>query len=90
LTYFEMLKKFKRKIHTYVLTCCMCTKSFYEKPTYHLVYVKKTNFDGKKRHCITHVLSFYTDHVQYNFFAKLLRTHMDYEDVHVKFFVLIF
>jgi hypothetical protein len=30
---------------------------------------------------------FYTDHVQCYFFAKLLRTHMDYEDVHVKFFV---
>jgi hypothetical protein len=30
---------------------------------------------------------FYTDHVQCHFFAKFLRTHMDYEDVHVKFFV---
>jgi hypothetical protein len=28
--------------------------------------------------------------VQCHFFAKLLRTHMDYEDVHVKFFVGIF
>jgi hypothetical protein len=44
-----MLKKFKWKIHTYVFTCCVCTKSFYEKPTCHLTYVKKTNFDAKKK-----------------------------------------
>jgi hypothetical protein len=44
-----MLKKFKRKIHTYVFTCCVCTKSFYEKTTCHLAYVKKLNFDAKKK-----------------------------------------
>jgi hypothetical protein len=44
-----MLKKFKQKIHTYIFTCCVCTKSFYEKPTCHLAYVKKINFDAKKK-----------------------------------------
>jgi hypothetical protein len=42
----------------YVFTCYVCTKSFYEKPTCHLAYVKKTNFDAKKKHCIIYVLSF--------------------------------
>jgi hypothetical protein len=49
LTYFEMLKKFKQKIYTYVFTYYVCTKLFYEKPTCHLAYVKKTNFDAKKK-----------------------------------------
>jgi hypothetical protein len=33
----------------YVFTCYVCTKSFYEKLTCHLAYVKKTNFDAKKK-----------------------------------------
>jgi hypothetical protein len=30
---------------------------------------------------------FYTDHVQCCFFRETLRTHMDYKDIHVKYFV---
>jgi hypothetical protein len=44
-----MLRKFKWKICTYVSTCCVCIKSFYEKSTYRLAYVKKTNFGAKNK-----------------------------------------
>jgi hypothetical protein len=71
LIYFDMLKKFKRKNRTYVFTCCMCTKSFHEKSACRLVYVKKIYFDAKKRYFMVYVLSFYTDHMQCHFFAKL-------------------
>jgi hypothetical protein len=44
-----MLKKFKRKIHKYVSPYCVCTKSFHEKSTYRLAYVRKINFGAKNK-----------------------------------------
>jgi hypothetical protein len=37
-----------------------------------------------------HVLSFFIDHINSQFFCKTLRTHMDYGDIHVQIFVGIF
>jgi hypothetical protein len=58
---FEISEKFKRKIRTYVFTCCVCTKSFHDKSTCRLAYVKKKNFGAKNK----------TFYVQCRFFAKL-------------------
>jgi hypothetical protein len=33
----------------YVFTCCVCTKSFHEKSTCRLAYVKWTNFGAKNK-----------------------------------------
>jgi hypothetical protein len=50
---------------------------------------KKKYFGAKNKtfYCTCFVFFFYTDHVQC-FFCETLRTHMDYEDVHVNFMTL--
>jgi hypothetical protein len=54
------------------------------------VLQKKTNFGGKKRHFMVFILSFLHRPSKMLFFHKTLRTHMDYGDVRVNFFIQIF
>jgi hypothetical protein len=79
-----MSKKIKRKIRTYVFTCCVCTKSFHEKLTCCLAYVKGQILVLKTKYFMVHVLSFLHRPRAMSFFHETLRTQMDYGDVHVK------
>jgi hypothetical protein len=44
----------------------------------------------KTRHFIVFILSFLHRPPEMSFFHETLRTHMDYGDVHAKFFIRIF
>jgi hypothetical protein len=72
----------------HVFTCCVCTKSFHEKIDLSFGLRKKDKFWYEKtRHFMVHVLSFLHRPRAMSFFYETLRTHMNYGDVHVKFFV---
>jgi hypothetical protein len=88
---FWNVKKIQQQNRMYVFTCYVCTKSFHKKTTCRLAYVKRQILVLKTRHFIVlFILSFYTDHLTYCFFREILRTHMDYGNVHAKFFIPIF
>jgi hypothetical protein len=68
----------------------MCAKSFHEKLTCRLAYVKKINFVAKNKTFHGTCLSFYTDHVQCRFFVKLYERLWIMEMYMQKKFVQIF
>jgi hypothetical protein len=59
---------------------CMCIKSFYEKSTCRLAYVKKMKFGVKNKAWYETCFIFFTP-----VFHKTLGTHVDYRDIHVNF-----
>jgi hypothetical protein len=75
-----------KKSHVRLHMLCV-HKVVLRKTDFRLAYVKRQILMLTRRHFMVYFYLFYTNHMQCHFFAKLLRTHMDYEDVHVKFFV---
>jgi hypothetical protein len=78
------------KNRMYIFTCYVCTKLFHEKPTCHLAYVKKKKFGAKNKTFYDIYFVFLHRSLEMPFFRRTLRTHMDYGDVHAKFFIQIF
>jgi hypothetical protein len=68
----------------YIFTCYMRTKTFHEKLTCRLGYVKKINLLLKIRRFMKNLYLFIIVHKNI-VFCETIRTHIDCRDIHVKF-----
>jgi hypothetical protein len=87
---FEMSKRLKQKIHTYIFTCYVSTKLFHEKSTCRVACVKKQKFGPKNKACHKINFVFFTWPQKIWIYGETLQMHIYYGDVHAEFFVNFF
>jgi hypothetical protein len=79
------VKKLKQKIHTYIFTCYMPTKSLHDKSTYHVACVKKIKFGAKHKAFHMPIFDFLHRPQNVSVFGETLQTRLDCEYVNANF-----